>query len=255
MLASISRRSISVFFPAFNDARTIPSLVTQALDVLLQLTDDYEVLVINDGSTDQTAAIIDELADTLPHVRAIHHQNNLGYGATLQTGFSQASKDLIFYTDGDGQYDVLELKRLVPLMTDEIDVVNGYKGRRADDRRRKVLGAIYNRGARIFFNLPIRDVDCDFRLIRRQALVKVSRIAKSGAACVELIHRLQATGAVFAETEVSHYPRRFGKSQFFTLSNVARTLFDFALLLFRFGLETYVLGVHGSKRAPFNAHP
>ena len=229
MLASISQRSISVFFPAFNDEQTISSLVHKALEVLPEFTDDYEVLVINDGSTDDTGKIIDELALTFHQVRAIHHTNNRGYGAALQTGFLHATKELVFYTDGDGQYDVAELRRLVPSMTDEVDIVNGYKSRRADSRARKLAGEVYNRVARKVFELPIRDVDCDFRLIRRSHLQEIGELSNSGAACVQLVRKLHSQGAVFAEVAVNHYPRLHGKSQFFTVSNVTRTLVDFSL--------------------------
>jgi len=229
MLASISQRSISVFFPAFNDEQTISSLVRAALEILPEFTDNYEVLVINDGSTDDTALVIDELAQAFPQVRAIHHAYNLGYGAALNTGFRHATKETVFYTDGDGQYDVRELRRLVPLMTDEVDVVNGYKSCRADSRAREILGKVYNRIARKVFKLPIRDVDCDFRLIRRSHLQGIGELSNSGAACVQLVRELYSQGAVFAEVAVSHYPRLHGKSQFFTTSNVTRTLVDFSL--------------------------
>ncbi len=229
MLASIGPRSISVFFPAFNDEQTISSLILKALEVLPEFTDDYEVLVIDDGSVDGTAKIVDELAQACPQVRAIHHAHNLGYGAALQTGFRHATKELVFYTDGDGQYDVYELRRLVPFMTDEVDVVNGYKTRRADSRSRKVVGEVYNRVARKLFQLPIRDVDCDFRLIRRRVLQSIGDLPSSGAACVQLVRMLDSGGAVFAEVAVNHYPRLYGRSQFFTVSNVSRTLVDLSV--------------------------
>ncbi|PYS23852.1 MAG: glycosyltransferase family 2 protein [Acidobacteria bacterium] len=228
MLAQFSQRSISVFFPAFNDEQTISSLVGTALEVLPELTNDYEVLVINDGSRDGTAQIIDKLAEAFPKVRAIHHPNNLGYGAALRSGFRHATKELVFYTDGDGQYDVRELRRLVPLMTDAVDVVNGYKLRRADSRSRRVVGELYNRVARKIFQLPIRDVDCDFRLIRRRALRAIGDLPNSGAACVQLVRKLDSSDAAFAEVAVNHYPRLHGKSQFFTVTNVTRTLIDFS---------------------------
>src|SRR5947209_16518699 len=176
--------SISVFLPAFNDEATIGKLVSEALVLLKSLTGDYEVIVINNGSSDATASVLDELADASAHIRIIHHPRNLGYGAALRTGFSNAGKDLIFYTDGDGQYDVKELALLLPLLTDEVDVVNGYKIKRHDDRYRAVSGAIYNTLARWFFRLPVRDVDCDFRLVRRRALQRISLSASSGAICV-----------------------------------------------------------------------
>lgn len=227
MLASISRRSISVFFPAFNDEQTIGSLVIKALNVLEELADDYEVLVINDGSIDRTPQIIDKLSAAFPQVVAIHHEQNLGYGAALQSGFRHAKKELVFYTDGDGQYEVDELRRMLPLMTDDVDVVNGYKSGRADSRKRKVIGEVYNRAARKMFGLPIRDVDCDCRLIRRSMLPDISTLPNSGAVCVQLVRQLAANGATFSEIPVGHYPRLYGKSQFFTVSNITRTLIDF----------------------------
>ena len=137
--------SISVFFPAFNDEATIAELVRNALAVLPQLTDDYEVIVVNDGSTDSTGVILDELAGTLSKFKVIHHLKNQGYGAALRTGFDTATKNLVFYTDGDGQYDVREILSLHPLLTAEIDVVNGYKKKRADKFHRVVIGKLYSR--------------------------------------------------------------------------------------------------------------
>src|SRR6185503_15047555 len=184
------RPGISVFFPAYNDEATIGTLVREALNVLPTLTDDFEVIVVDDGSTDGTRAQLDALAESEREVRVIHHSRNEGYGAALRSGFASAQKDLIFYTDGDGQYDVFELLVLYPLLTSEVDVVNGFKIKRADSRQRKVLGGLYNSLARLFFLLPIRDVDCDFRLIRRSAVAPVKLTVTSGAICVQLIHQL-----------------------------------------------------------------
>lgn len=228
---SKSLGSISIFFPAFNDEQTIGELVRNALAILPTFTSDYEVLVINDGSTDGTAALLDELSRQHAHVRPVHHEINRGYGGALQSGFENATKEFVFYTDGDGQYDVRELTRLLPLMAPGVDVVNGYKSKRADSLHRVVIGKIYNRTARLLFRLPIRDVDCDFRLIRREALQHVGEISTSGAACLELIRKLKTNGAVFAEVQVSHYPRLHGHSQFFTFQSLMRTAYDFFGLL------------------------
>jgi Glycosyltransferases involved in cell wall biogenesis len=227
MPIATNRCSISIFFPAFNDEGTIAGLVRDALDLLPNLATDYQVLVINDASTDGTAAIIDELAATYPQVRAIHHGRNRGYGGALQTGFKESEKELVFYTDGDGQYDVRELTRLWPLMVEGVTVVNGYKARRADGLARRIMGETYNRVARLLFNLPVRDVDCDFRLIRKSVLQELGELSNSGAVCVELIRGLHTRGAVFAQVEVGHYPRRHGRSQFMTSARVGRTLYDF----------------------------
>ncbi len=222
--------SISIFFPAFNDEATIAGLVRNALAVLPQLTDDYEVIVVNDGSTDSTGVILDELAGTLSKFKVIHHLKNQGYGAALRTGFDTATKNLVFYTDGDGQYDVREILSLHPLLTAEIDVVNGYKKKRADKFHRVVIGKLYSRTARLLFNLPIRDVDCDFRLIRRKKITKADLEFSSGVICVELVRKLAAGDCAFAEVPVNHYPRRHGQSQFFTFRRLSRTGYDFCAL-------------------------
>jgi glycosyltransferase involved in cell wall biosynthesis len=228
--ASRSQYSITVFFPAYNDSGTIARMVNDALDVLPTLCDDYEVLVINDGSMDATHDILDQLARQSSRVRVIHHTQNRGYGAALRTGFREATKDLVFYTDGDGQYDARELSKLLPLLTDDVDIVNGYKLKRADKRRRKVIGGIYNRLARALFRLPVRDVDCDFRLIRRRAIEQIEMVSSSGVICVELVRRLHAARCRFVEAPVHHYPRTHGQSQFFTARRVARTAYDFFVL-------------------------
>ena len=221
------RPSITVFFPAYNDEGSIALMVERALALLPQFADDYEVVVVNDGSSDGTAAVLDALAAAQPHVRVVHHPKNRGYGGALRTGFLNATKDLVFYTDGDGQYDVQELATLIPLLTPDVDVVNGYKRKRSDNRRRIILGGIYKRLARLLFHLPIRDVDCDFRLIRRSAIQSIDLVSTSGVVCTEMIYKLHRAGYRFTETPVHHYPRLHGASQFFTLKRVAKTALDF----------------------------
>src|SRR3954463_8369136 len=134
--------SLSVFFPAYNDAGTIASLVIQAVRVASRLTPDFEVVVVNDGSRDATAVILDELARTYPQLRVVHHPSNRGYGGALRTGFAASSKELIAYTDGDGQYDPRELPVLWNAMTDEADLVNGWKISRSDPMHRIVIGRV-----------------------------------------------------------------------------------------------------------------
>ena len=230
MATPLVSNSISVFFPIFNDQETVESVVSKALQVLPTLSADYEILLINDGSTDASGAIADRLAQTIKELRVIHHPSNQGYGAALRTGFNNASKDLIFYTDGDGQYDVSELAILVPRMTDGVAVVNGFKIERHDNPTRKASGALYNRLAHRLFRLPISDVNCDFRLVRRSAINRISLDSSSGAICVELVLKLSSAGCTFREVPVHHYSRPYGKSQFFTPRRIARTLFDFCVL-------------------------
>ncbi len=233
---------ISVFFPAFNDEGSIGSLVEDALAVLPALADDYEVIVVNDGSSDRTAEVLDEIARREPRLRVVHHGVNRGYGAALRTGFASATKELVFYTDGDGQYDVRELAALRPLLAPGVDIVNGYKIQRADRWRRKAIGAAYNRLAHLLFSIPIRDVDCDFRLLRRRAFEGVELFSSSGSICVELVHKLHRAGRVFAEVPVHHYPRAHGRSQFFTLRRVGRTALDLLGLWLKAGTPSRLLG-------------
>jgi glycosyltransferase involved in cell wall biosynthesis len=224
---------ISVFFPAYNDEASIGGLVTEALALLPALTDDFEVIVVDDGSTDGTARVLEGLARADRRVRVVRHGVNRGYGAALRTGFASATKDLVFYTDGDGQYDVRELLLLRPLLVEGVDIVNGYKLKRADGWQRKAVGAVYNRLAHLLFNIPIRDVDCDFRLLRRRAVEQVELVSSSGSICVELVHKLSRRGCVFAEAPVRHRPRAHGRSQFFTFRRVARTALDLLSLRLR----------------------
>jgi glycosyltransferase involved in cell wall biosynthesis len=215
--------SISVFFPAFNDGGTIPSMVLTALMALRQLTDDYEVIVVNDGSADYTAAVLDELAARYDELRVIHHERNQGYGGALRTGFQNARKELIFYTDGDAQYDPRELVRLYEAWNEEIDFVNGYKISRSDPLHRIIIGRIYHWMVKLAFGLRLQDVDCDFRLMRRGIFDEIELRSDSGVICVELMKKVQDAGFAIAEVPVHHYHRAYGKSQFFNYRRIWRT--------------------------------
>jgi glycosyltransferase involved in cell wall biosynthesis len=218
--------SLSIFFPAYNDAGTIASLALIAHMTARQLTADYEVIVIDDGSPDHTGELLDEMARSFPWLKVVHHGTNRGYGGALRTGFQTASKDLVFYTDGDAQYDPRELTRLYEAFSPETDFVNGYKIGRSDPTHRILIGRVYHWFVRTVFGLRLRDVDCDFRLMRRAVFEKVVLTRSSGVICVELMKKVQDHGFRIAEVPVHHYHRTYGKSQFFNLPRVARTLMD-----------------------------
>ena len=207
---------LTMFFPAYNDAGTIGSLVIQAQEAIRQLTPDFEVIVVNDGSRDQTGQIAEELARTYPHVRVIHHIGNRGYGGALRSGFAAATKELIAYTDGDAQYDPAEMTLLWAEMREGVDIVNGYKISRADPLHRIVIGRLYHHIVSILFGLRMRDVDCDFRLMRRAMFERVELRQTSGVICLEMMKKIQDAGFRMVEVPVHHYHRAFGKSQFFT---------------------------------------
>lgn len=191
-------------------------------NILPRVADDYELVVVNDGSLDGTAQLLRRLEHEYAFLKVIHHPTNRGYGAALITGFSQCSKDLIFYTDGDGQYDVEELPLLLNALNDRIDIVNGYKISRSDPIHRVVLGKAYQLLMRWIFRLNVRDVDCDFRLFRRSIFDRVELTCDSGVICVEMMKKFQANGCRMAEVPVHHYSRASGASQFFSPKHLGR---------------------------------
>ncbi len=218
--------SLSIFFPAYNDGGTIASLVIQAVQVASRLTPDFEVIVVNDGSSDSTREVADELARTYPQVRAIHHPRNRGYGGALRTGFASATKDLIAYTDGDGQYDPSEFEALWNRLTPQADMVTGYKISRSDPFHRIVIGRAYHTAMKVLFRLGVRDVDCDFRLMRREIFDRVKLERDTGVICLELMRKVQDAGCTVLEEPVHHYHRLHGRSQFFNLRRVFWTGVD-----------------------------
>jgi glycosyltransferase involved in cell wall biosynthesis len=215
-------KSISVFFPAYNDGGTIASMVITAVLTLHELTDDFEVIVVNDGSRDHTPQVLDELAAVYDKVHIVHHEQNRGYGGALRTGFATATKELIFYTDGDAQYDARELRVLYPKLVEGVDMVNGYKISRSDPWYRMVIGRTYHWMVKLAFGLKLRDVDCDFRLMRRSIFDRVQLHSDSGVICVEMMKKIQDAGFVIAEAPVHHFHRAYGRSQFFNFPRIFR---------------------------------
>lgn len=217
--------SISVFFPCYNDAGTIAAMVIRALQTLREITDDYEVIVVNDASPDDALQILNELACVLPSTfRIINHEKNRGYGGALRSGIAAATKDWIFYTDGDAQYDVRELKLLAEKISDDVDFINGWKIKRRDPLHRIIIGILYQYLVKFLFGLQIRDVDCDFRLMRRAIFDVVQLESDTGAITFEIVKKVQDAGYRFAEVPVHHFYRQLGESQFFNVPRVARTL-------------------------------
>jgi glycosyltransferase involved in cell wall biosynthesis len=227
---AIRKPGLTVFFPAYNDSGTIASLVITALQTARTLTPDFEVIVVDDGSADATAQIADELARTYPEVKVVHHARNRGYGGALQSGFNAATRDLVFYTDGDAQYDPSEMTRLWEALDDSVDLVNGYKISRSDPFHRIVIGRVYHHTVKLLFGLNVRDVDCDFRLLRRSIFEHVSLEKTSGVICLEMMKKIQDAGFRIAEVPVHHYHRAHGRSQFFTFRRVVKTAIDVAKL-------------------------
>lgn len=219
----MSNIGLSIFFPCYNDESTIRRLVQQATKTASTITNNWEIIIVDDGSKDQSNNILRAIARSNFRVRVITHKQNRGYGAALRSGFKAVTKEFIFYTDGDGQYEPKELSLLMLLMNDDTDFVNGIKLVRKDPTHRVVIGNLYNFVVRWAFWLPIQDVDCDFRLIRKSVLQKMVLYSNSGAICVELVKKAQRAGARFREVSVHHYDRPYGNSQFFRPKRIAQT--------------------------------
>ncbi|KAA0228810.1 glycosyltransferase family 2 protein [candidate division KSB1 bacterium] len=225
--------SLSIFFPVYNDWGTIGSMAALAIATAEQITSDFEVILVNDGSGESTLEVLNFLEKNFPQLRVVHHKINRGYGGALKSGFNAATKDYIFYTDGDAQYDVRELKKLVSAMRPGIDIVNGYKIKRNDPWYRIVIGKLYHTVTKLAFGFTIRDVDCDFRLMRRGIFDRIHLEHNSGVICVEMIKKMHDVGCRFAEVPVTHFHRASGKSTFFKFRRIARVGVDLTKLWWR----------------------
>ncbi|MBI2781039.1 MAG: glycosyltransferase family 2 protein [Chloroflexi bacterium] len=226
--------ALSYFFPAHNEAANLAGLVEEALATLPSLADEFEIVIVDDGSKDATPALADELAAAHPQVRAVHHPVNLGYGAALRTGFAAARFDHLAFTDGDRQFRVADLGRLIErLQAGSADAVVGYRIQRADPLVRTVYAKLYRLANRIFFGLRVRDVDCACKLFNRAALEGVS--VESGGAffSAELLIKLRARGRRIDEVGVPHYPRTAGSPTGAKPQVVFRAVRDFWALRLR----------------------
>jgi glycosyltransferase involved in cell wall biosynthesis len=225
---------LSYFFPVHNEAANLRGLVEEALATLPGLADTFEIVIVDDGSRDDTPALADELAGAHPEVRAVHHPTNLGYGAALRSGFAAARYANLAFTDGDRQFKVADLGRLIErLGAGDLDAVVGYRIRRADPLARTVYARLYRLANLIFFGLTVRDVDCACKLFRRSALEGVN--VESGGAffSAELLIKLRAAGRRLAEVGVPHYPRTAGRPTGAKPQVVLRAVRDFWLLRLR----------------------
>lgn len=205
-------------------------MIVASILTVRSFTDDFEIIVGNDHSADHTGAVLDELAQLYPQLKVLHHPKNLGYGGNLRSLFAQASKEWVFYTDGDAQYDVRELAVLVPEIRPHVDIVNGYKISRNDPINRVIVGRVYQHLMRWAFGLPIRDVDCDFRLIRRRCFTTVTLESRDGTLPVEMVKKFHDAGFKFAEVPVNHFHRVYGRSQFFNPRRLLRVVKDLSKL-------------------------
>lgn len=227
--------SLTIFFPFYNDEGTVKRQIEYAFSVGKKLANSLEVIAIHGGrSKDKTLQKIKKMQEKYPSLQCINKIHNTEGYAVIKYGLQQAKKTWIFYTDGDAQYrleeDLIELVK--KQQKTNTDVINGYKKKRSDSLIRVFLGKAYARLSKIIFGLPIRDTDCDFRLMRKKYVKKISLESRDSSILPELIKKLQLAGATFAEVPVSHYPRIYGKSNYNILSLIKEKIIgDFKLFL------------------------
>jgi glycosyltransferase involved in cell wall biosynthesis len=201
--------SISVFFPCYNEQENVRRTVEKALDVLERLNADFEIIIVDDGSSDETGRIADEIAKGDGRVKVVHHKHNLGYGAALQSGFKTTTKELVFYTDGDGQFDINEMPPLLTLM-EQYDIVSCYRLNRQDSVIRKINGWCWTKLVGVMFGLKIRDIDCAFKLYKREIFDKIEMSSTGALIDAEILARAVRKDYRITQEGVHHYPRTAG---------------------------------------------
>lgn len=218
---------LSVVLPAFNEEANIERVVRAVAAYLERTPIDYEILVVNDGSADGTGAVLDRLAAECSRLRPQHHAQNRGYGAALRTGFDAAQKRFVFYMDGDGQFDIADLDRILPEVTGEDQIVTGYRIERRDPPIRRLNAFLFGRVlVRVLLNVRVRDLNCAFKLIPRAVLRSV-RLESTGALInAELYGRAVRRGVGIKEVGVHHYPREAGVQTGAHLRVILRAFYD-----------------------------
>ena len=203
--------SLSVVLPAYNEAKNIEGTVSEAISYLREKFEQFEIIVVNDGSVDGTREVVERLSLSNPKIVLVNHPVNLGYGSALRSGFERASLDYIFFMDSDGQFKISDVDRLIPFI-ENYDVIVGYRGKRADSFIRSLNTRIYHLYIRFLFGLKVRDIDCAFKLFPKSAYDAIKPIKSDGALfSAEFLIKLTKKGFRLREVPVRHFPRRFGK--------------------------------------------
>jgi len=201
--------SVSVFYPCYNEEANVERTTLAAIKACQRLFSDYEIIIVNDGSKDRTGEVADRLAKEHPHVRAVHNNPNLGYGGALQRGFREATKEYVFYTDGDGQFDFEEIEKLLPML-DEYDIISAYRMDRKDPFMRKVNAWCWGRLVNLLFGMRLRDIDCAFKLYPRSLFDAIEMRSMGALIDTEVLAKATRLGYRIGQIGVHHYPRTAG---------------------------------------------
>ncbi|MBI5554766.1 MAG: glycosyltransferase family 2 protein [Elusimicrobia bacterium] len=216
---------ISVFFPCYNEEANIKTLVSKAIAVLTQLADIFEVIIVNDGSADKTREIVSALARADQRVRVVTHESNRGYGAALRSGFAAARYRVVCFTDADGQFDLQEIENFLPLI-ETYDAVLGYRLKRQDKFYRKINTFIYKTAVNLLFRLGVRDIDCAFKMFRREVMNSITISSDGAVASAEMLIKAKRQGCRFVEVGVHHYPRQAGQPSGAKFSVIFKAFFE-----------------------------
>jgi glycosyltransferase involved in cell wall biosynthesis len=216
---------VSIVLPAFNEAANIESAISQAQSTAERLFEDHEVIVVDDGSSDGTGDLVEPLGRSDPRVRLIRHGRNRGYGEALRSGFLTSRLDYVFFTDADLQFDTNELERFLPY-AGTVDVICGYRRNRQDTPVRRLMAYGWNFLVRILFYVPVRDIDCAFKLFDRRVLERIDIESVGAMVNTELMVKLGRNGCSVVEVGVTHRPRRAGEARGANPRVSARAFFE-----------------------------
>lgn len=201
--------SLSVFFPCYNEAANLEKLISEAGLILPEIANKFEIIIVDDGSQDNSAKIVKNLQKKQSEIKFVHHARNLGYGAALRTGFSAARYDWTFFADGDLQFKLAELKTFLPY-TEKYLAVIGYRQNRADGGMRVFNASLFKLYINLLFRLHVKDIDCAFKLFKT-SLVQSVKLESTGAfTSAELLYKLKKRGIAIKQLPVSHFQRKFG---------------------------------------------
>jgi len=221
-------KSLTMFFPFYNEEANIERVTNSALGVARCVAGQFEIILVNDGSRDQTGKLADKLAARHPQVRAVHNNPNLGYGGAVRRGLSESKMDWVFFSDGDGQFDLDELPKLVSLL-EHFDMPVGYRIDRADPFMRKANAFCWGTLVRALFGIKVRDIDCAFKLIPRSLLDATTFESNGALISTELLAKATYAGLRIGEVGVHHYPRIAGEqtgANFRVIANAFKELFQ-----------------------------
>lgn len=223
-------KELSIFFPFWNEEKNIERVVLSAVPVAEKSAEKWEILMVDDGSRDKTLEIAERLASKNPHLKAVTHKPNIGYGSALKEGFTKAKYDYIVFTDGDGQFDFSEVEKFIENI-DTADIVIGYRKKRRDSYGRHILMYLLKVWDYIFFRFYFKDIDCGFKMFKKEALEKIMPLRSDGAMITtEILAKAKKKKLVIREVEVEHYPRKYGTQTGANVSVVVRAILESFIL-------------------------